>query len=184
MGKLRQPLVTCPGWHGQEVERWDLNLSSLIFNHWTVLPPWTHTSVVLSSWGKVVEGGSSFEDSAWLHCRVCAFLLSQSGNSTARPQSIFDRVIKWLDMGVKKKKIAMVIECFTECQMESGIYRNRPSKVITVFAIILSDDKPEAQRGKVTCLRLHSHCTSQGLKSDTLQWVPFLFLREVPADEG
>lgn len=175
MGKLRRPPVTCPGWRGQEAERWDLNLSSRIFNHWTVLPPRTHANVVQSSWGQVVENGSNFKDSAWLHCQVCAFLLSQSWNSTAHPQSIFDRGIKWLDMRVKKKKITTVIERFTECRMENDIYRNRPSKVITVFAVVLPDDKPEAQWGKATCLRLHSHRTLQVLKSDTFQWVPFFF---------
>lgn len=91
-------------------------------------------------------------------------------------------------MGVRKKQSQGSFECFTECQVEGGTYRNRPSKVITVFTVILvstwKDDRPEAQRGEVTCLRLHSQCTLQGLKSDTPQWVPFLLLREIRGDEG
>lgn len=46
----------------------------------------------------------------------------------------------------------MVTECFIECHMESRTYRNRPSKVITVFTVILSstwkDDKPKLREVK------------------------------------
>lgn len=45
----------------------------------------------------------------------------------------------------KTKKIAMVVERFTECRMENDIYRNRLSEGITVFTVVLPEDKPEAQ---------------------------------------
>lgn len=50
-------------------------------------------------------------------------------------RSIFDRVIK--HVGIKKEKISVVIQCFPESEMNLSTYRNRLSKVITIFVVIL-----------------------------------------------
>lgn len=86
--------MTCPGPHGQEVERWDWNARSLVFKHRAVLRPWGTVGAVPSSSGRAVgEGGSSSKGAAWAGCCAC-FLVVTELEEYHSPQSFFDRVIK------------------------------------------------------------------------------------------